>query len=524
MVNVAIYVRLSDEDRNKQHESDESESIQNQKAMLCDYCKERNWDVFDIYCDEDYSGADRNRPEFNRMLDDCEKRYINIVLCKSQSRFSRDLEVIEKYIHNKFLEWNVRFISVVDRADSFDASNKKARQINGLINEWYLEDTSENIRKTLQNKRQRGEFTGSFAPYGYRVDPEDKNHLIIDEYPASVVRDIFDWYLGGWGYRKIALHLNELEIPNPTTYKSQQNSRYVNSLADKSPARGLWTHSTIYTMIRNENYTGTLVQGKSHSVSYKNKTKKKMPEEEWIRAHDCHEPIITLDIWAKVQDKLSGRLRVCKTTQEIAPLSGKVKCAVCGSPMKRHIYYNTKRTIQYYNLKCATYHSGAMICGNITAMSGLQLEAAIVKQLNEWIEKHCKQDEIKIQSGHTAKLERIDRDLELVRADIQKANDKQVSLYEDKLDGIITKEQFVTFSQRYEEEILTLKAKQKNLESQAANVTKLSTDFDYRDDLIKKYTSINKLTRTISDEFIETVYIGEKIADKDREIQVHWKF
>ncbi len=245
MVQVAIYVRLSSEDRDKRFKTDESDSIQNQKMMLKAYCKERNWDIYDIYCDEDYSGADSSRPDFRRMLEDCENKRVNIVLCKSQSRFSRDMEIIEKYLHNKFIEWGIRFISVVDHADTDDHANKKTRQILGLTNEWYLEETSENIRRTLKAKRSNGEFTGSFAPYGYLVDPDNKNHLIIDEKTAPVVHDIFRWFTEGYGYREIVKRLNEKNIPSPSEYKRQCKSKYVNHNEETSVNNGLWTHTTI---------------------------------------------------------------------------------------------------------------------------------------------------------------------------------------------------------------------------------------------------------------------------------------
>ena len=158
MMNVAIYCRLSDEDKNKRLATDDSESIQNQKSMLIAYALDRGWNIYKIYSDDDYSGADRNRPDFCRMLVDCENGKIDIVLCKTQSRFSRDMEIIEKYIHGKFLEWNIRFISIVDHADTEIKGNKKQRQINGLVNEWYLEDVSENVKRTLHHKMKKGEF------------------------------------------------------------------------------------------------------------------------------------------------------------------------------------------------------------------------------------------------------------------------------------------------------------------------------------------------------------------------------
>lgn len=398
MAQVAIYCRLSNEDRNKQNEFDESESIQNQKSMLVGYCVEKGWDIYNIYCDEDYSGADSQRPDFLRMLEACEKNKVDIVLCKSQSRFSRDMEIIEKYLHNRFLEWGVRFISLVDHADTNDVGNKKARQINGLVNEWYLEELSDNIRKTLQNKRKNGEFTGSFAPYGYLKDPEDKNHLIIDDKTAPVVRNIFEWYVQGWGYRKITLRLNELGIPSPSEYKRQIHSAYKNSHERTSHSQGLWTTPTIFKLLRNETYTGTLVQGKTRHVSYKNHSRKPVDQDEWIRTPNSHDAILDIDLWNQAQERLKSRSRSSKITLEPSLLSSKVKCAVCGAPMKRNVYYNTDRSIKYYNLKCGTYKIGVMNCENQSAISGLQLENAILEQLNELIYNYCDADKIQIKT------------------------------------------------------------------------------------------------------------------------------
>jgi DNA invertase Pin-like site-specific DNA recombinase len=523
MVSAGLYVRLSDEDSDKQNVTDESESIQNQKAMLLDYCKERGWDIFDIYCDEDYSGIDRERPDFNRLISDCENGKINVVLCKSQSRFSRDMEVIERYVHNKFLEWNVRFIGIVDRADSFDETNKKARQINGLINEWYLEDISENIRKTLQSKRQRGEFTGSFAPYGYLIDPNNKNHLVIDENTAPIVRDIFDWYIQDWGYRKIVIELNERNLPNPSLYKQQSNSKYVNTKSNSSSAKGLWTQSTIYGIIRNETYTGTLVQGKSHSISYKNKKMKKVPPSDWIRVKDCHEAIISYYTWQKTQEKLAGKRRTSAVTKEYSPLSGKVKCAVCGKAMKRHVYYNKERTIRYYSLTCAAYKNGAMNCDNKSSISGLRLERVLIDRINSWIKEYCKTDKIEIQSRHEEKKAAFRCESDKLKVAVKAKENKLVMLYEDKLDGTITKEQYILYTKRFEEDIADLKRKLSVIKKKIDDIQQVNDDIKRTRELIGKYTYITELTRTIAEEFIDTVLIGEKIVGQEREVIINWK-
>ena len=170
----AIYCRLSEEDRNKIRKSDDSISIQNQKSMLIQYAIDQGWEIYDIYSDDDYTGSDRNRPQFNRLLADAQARKFDIVLCKTQSRFTRELELVEKYIHGLFPVWGIRFVSIVDNADTENKGNKKSRQINGLVNEWYLEDMSDNIRSVLTSRRENGFHIGAFAPYGYKKDPNVK--------------------------------------------------------------------------------------------------------------------------------------------------------------------------------------------------------------------------------------------------------------------------------------------------------------------------------------------------------------
>lgn len=524
MVNVAIYLRLSDEDRDKRHKSDESESIQNQKSMLRAYCFERNWNIYDIYCDEDFSGADKSRPNFNRMLRDCEAGKVNVVLCKSQSRFSRDMEMVEKYIHNKFIEWGVRFIGVVDNADSANATNKKARQINGLINEWYLEDVSENIRETLKHKREKGEFTGSFAPYGYLIDPKNKNHLIVDENTAPIVKDIFNWYIQGWGYRKIVMELNDRHIPNPSSYKHQINSNYVNTKESESPSRGLWTHTTIYRMIRNETYCGTLVQGKSHNVSYKNKKRKPVSPNEWIKVENTHDAIIDKETWRKTQERLKSRARVNKSSYELSLFSFKVKCAVCGRAMKRNVYHNKSKTKTYYGLQCATYKTGAMNCTNTRTINGNVLESIVLEQLNNLLNKYCQSDNIILQETELSSIKSLEVSMQSYQNKIKALEDKILKIYDDKLEGIISLEQYIAYSKKYNDDIDYLKAECKNLNNKIKQYEENRNIHSKQKEIIKRYTHPDRLTREIVDEFIDCIYIGRLDENGNRDITINWKF
>ena len=216
---VALYLRLSDEDRNKLTSVQLSESIKNQEIMLRDFSEEYGWKIVGVYNDEDWSGSDSTRPDFNRMIEECKKGNVDIVLCKTQARFARDMELIEKYVHNLFHEWNVRFITVIDKIDNFKKETKKTSQLTAMTDQWYLEDTSANIRTTLNSKRKAGQCTASFATYGFMKDPENKNHLIIDPIACEVVKRIFDEYISGNGLDKIANNLNKDKILSPYEYK-----------------------------------------------------------------------------------------------------------------------------------------------------------------------------------------------------------------------------------------------------------------------------------------------------------------
>lgn len=523
-INVAIYVRLSDEDRDKQFKTDDSGSIQNQKSMLTAYCEERRWNIYDIYCDDGFSGTDRSRPEFQRMLKDCEDGKIGIVLCKDQSRFSRDIVVVEEYINDKFLEWGVRFIGVVDNADSENEAYSMTRIMAGAFNEMYVKDISSKIRKTLKHKREKGQFTGSFAPYGYAIDPNNKNHLVVDIAAAEVVRTIFELYVKGNGYRAIVKHLNEKGIPNPTLYKQLNHSKFHNHNEQNSASRGMWTQSTIYKMLRNEFYIGNLVQSKSHYVSYKNHKSRPAPESEWIRFENAHEPIIDIRTWSHVQERLKSRIRTERTNDELSPLSGKVKCAVCGKPMKRNVYWNKKHTIKYYSLQCATYKTGAMNCPNCQSISGKQLEQFVVDNINDQIAAYCCMDDIKLVDRHREKLDILIAQLEMwnqKKSDIEKTI---TGLYKDKLDGIIDTEQYRIFSRSFTSESQEINTKCAMINEQIDELKKCNAVDKNREELIKKYSHIDELSRDVADEFIECIHIGELNEANCREVTIDWKF
>lgn len=308
--------------------------------LMEEISKSPNFLLVGEYCDENLSGAGTYRPEFERMIKDCEDGKIDIILAKSQSRFSRDMEIIEKYLHNKFLEWNVRFISLSDNTDTANEGNKKSRQINGLTNEWYLEDTSKNIRSAFDTKMKHGEFISPFAAFGYSISKDDNNKLIIDPYASEIVKEIFNLYLKGLGFTGIAKYLNNKQIPSPAKYKHQLGIK-LNIVSSKPIDEIKWSNSTIKTILKNELYLGHLIQGKRTTTSYKNKKIKTKDKSKWIRCENTHKAIIDNNTFMKVKKAMKERTKPCKKNDTIHLFSGKVYCSLCNHYMKKKTLLNT---------------------------------------------------------------------------------------------------------------------------------------------------------------------------------------
>jgi len=526
---VGGYVRLSEEDRDKINKTDESESIQNQKNMLIAYCKEKDWELVDIYCDEDYSGAGTYRPDFERLIADCENGLIDIVLCKSQSRFSRDMEIIEKYLHNKFLEWNVRFIGITDNADTDNKGNKKARQINGLTNEWYLEDLSENIRSTMRNKKERGEFTGSFAPYGYIRNPEDKHKLLVDKVASEVVKQIFELYKSGKGYMVITNYLNASEIPSPYEYKKQNGSKFkiLNAVS-----KTFWHTDTIAKILKDETYIGNLVQGKKRNISYKNKKSVSIPKEDWIIVKNTHEPIIDMETWTMVQTKFLGRAKPQKSG-EIHMFSQKIYCDECGKIFVRNAG-NTKAGKIYY-LNCKYGRRSHAICDNKKAIRVDNLEELVIKEINNQLNLYYNQDTLdslntsqskfNMSATYNNKMDALESEKRTLEKDLDKKNNYYQNIYEDKTDGVISVTEFNALRGRYSADIEAINTRIRCI-NEEISLTKQKLKYaENKENIFKNYKQIKELNKVIIDEFISVINIGKYDEDtNERSITIEWDF
>jgi site-specific DNA recombinase len=520
---VAIYCRLSDEDKNKRNTTDDSESIINQKNMLIKYAMDKGWNIYKIYSDDDYSGLDAERPEFNEMIKDAETGKFNIILCKTQSRFTRDMELVEKYLHNKFIEWSIRFVTEVDGVDTSEKHNKKSRQINGLVNEWYCEDISDSIRAVFKSKQSSGKFIGSFACYGYMKNENDRNKLVIDEEAAAVVRLIFNLYLQGNGVQHIVYILNERAVPNPTKYKHLKGFKYVNSQAKDQ--RGLWNKTTVKRILKNEMYLGHMVQHKRQKVSYKSKKIKALSPEYWISVENTHPPIVEEETFNKVRKRLKSNVRSTGTGQAHL-FASKVKCMDCNSNMQK-----TSNGKGYEYLRCKIYSSspkGKKFCTSHSINLSF-LEKIISSKIKEYFETLCNTEnltnELMIEKGISNKLKNLENELVKINKEINKRTEALKNLYLEKISSEITTERYNEFESSFEKDKQQFLLKKSEIENIIEEMKQSSDEFERYTKLIEKYKNFKNLTHIMVVELIDYIEIGEKDKGTGKQnVKVYWNF
>ena len=514
----AIYCRLSEEDRDKRSFADDSASIQNQKSMLVQYAIEQGWEIYGIYSDDDYAGADRNRPAFRRLLEDAEKRLFDIILCKTQSRFTRELELVEKYLHGLFPQWGIRFVSIVDNADTDVKGNKKSRQINGLVNEWYLEDMSDNIRSVLRNRRENGFHIGATALYGYQKDPERKGHLIIDEEAAQVVREVFTLFSQGYGKSAIARMLNDRGVPNPTEYKRRKG---IIKTPTKQKISTLWKYYTIADMLENEMYIGNMVQGKYGSVSYKTKKNKPRPKEQWYRVEGTHEPIIEKELWDKVKAMRRQKAKPF-TTGTIGLFSGKARCAECG-----YVLRSGKRE-NWRFLTCPNRSVSKDACGG-AFISVSRLESKVMEELKRLAENYLDQEALQQGIQWDKEYEKQKNSV----ANRMKFYEKKIldrkkalrALYLDQVRGILTEEDYLDMTKAFSIEKQRMEEALELCRKQILEIEERQKAGENRKELVETYIHMEHLTREMVEALVDHVDVGRRISgSRDVPITIYWNF
>ncbi|MDR0947987.1 MAG: recombinase family protein [Lachnospiraceae bacterium] len=332
----AAYLRLSRDDEDVDGMGkNESNSIHSQRELIEAFVRRRNdLEIAQIYTDDGYSGTTFERPGFRQMMEDIKAGVLNCVIVKDLSRFGRDYIEAGRYLQKIYPQIGVRFIAVTDCYDSLSADQNDTSlvlPVKNFVNDAYCRDISQKVRSHQRIKRENGAFIGAFTVYGYRKDPADKNHLLPDIFAAWIVRQIYYWKMEGSSISVIASRLNEAGILSPFYYKRIHGEHFQTTFALSDASN--WTAVAVERILRNEIYTGTLLQGKEEKLSYKVKKSIRKPQADWIRCENTHTPIITKEEYTVVDRLLRAGMRAGKGKAEAHPLSGFLFCADCNNAM-----------------------------------------------------------------------------------------------------------------------------------------------------------------------------------------------
>lgn len=523
----ALYCRLSQEDENK----GDSNSIQNQRAILEKYAKDNGFENIQIFVDDGYSGVSFNRPDFQRLLEMMEQGKVATLITKDLSRLGRNYIEVGNYTEMLFPRWNVRYIAVNDNYDSLYSEGNEFAPFKNLFNEWFARDTSKKIRAVVKAKAERGERVSTQIPYGYKKDPDVKGHLLIDEETAPIVRRIFELCAQGMGPTNIGNVLKSERVLKPTMYRYLTNGVYGAFTDTDTPYK--WTSQTLSDILCNEVYLGHTVNCKTRVVSYKDKRTIEVPKNEQYRFENTHEAIIDQETWDAVQKVREGKRRR-NNMGEIDKYSGLLYCADCGSKL----YFVRGKSIKPndYNFICSRYrkHVGADLC-TAHRIREVALDEIILEEIRrityyartktrdfvEFINKKSSSEnrrELTAKTNELSKLEKRNTEL----------NALFKRLYEDNVLGKITNEQFRMLSDGYNAEQRAIAEQIPILQKQIEDLKASSTNVERFVMISNKYTDLQTLTPEILRTFIDKIVIHERTEKwaktAEQQIDIYFRY
>ena len=528
--NVGIYCRLSNDDER----DGESVSIENQKLLLQSYVRQMGWNEIDVYIDDGYTGTNFNRPGVQRLIEDAKAKRINLILVKDLSRFGRNYIEIGQYTDYLFPSIGCRFVALNNGVDteSKNGSTDVMCFLN-LFNEFYSRDTSKKVKAVKRACAENGKFMGTYPAYGYKRDNEDKHHLVIDEDTAPIVRRIFSMRATGMGFTGIAAQLNEEGIPSPGMLYYQRRGK-----ADPRRVNHKWAGETVKHLIRNEVYIGNMVQGKTGTVSYKNKKLISKPEDEWIRVEGTHEPIISQEIWDTVQSIDQKRVRKNAASDGIRSVfTGLVYCAECGFKMRNHtekFTYKDGSPGRYSSFICGNYaRSGKSACTIHTIYENV-LEQIVLEDIREkarfaahdpeMLAQHILRLKDKEAQSHRTSCE---QELKAVKTRLDELERLMQSLYEDKYSGTVPQSVFQTLMRKYETERAEKAAALPELELKLKAHMENRQDAGRWTEIIRQYTEITKLDESMLFALVDRIEVGEAQKVKGvrvRDVKVYYRY
>ena len=523
---MAAYIRLSKEDLQKIKKGlDCSNSVANQQGMLHDFYESHMEELesYTEYVDGGHTGTDTDREHFQDMMADIMSRKINCVVVKDLSRLARNYSDAGSLIDNLFVQLGVRFISLAENVDSYldpDSVSDIKVPITNVMNDNYCFQTSKKIRQVFDYKRRNGQYIGSFAPFGYVKDPDDKHQLLVDPDAAEVVKLVYSLFLQGSSKRAVSLYLNEHGIPSPAAYRRIKGLPVSSAVGDDP----MWSARMIHEVLTNEIYTGDMVQGRHRVKSYKVHQIETVPEEEWVRVPNTHEAIIVRETFDKVQGLMKRDTRTSPQGRQVHLFSGFLRCADCGKAVTRsvsgrHVYY-----------ACSTYKNRSRTACTMHSIKHNRLEAAVLFAIQQQVHLAVSYAETvtRINTAPVKKCQskRLDDLIAAKERELAKVTRYKQGLYQDWKDGEITREDYHNMKADYERQTITLTAVLKNLTAERAE---LANGVDNEHPALvafMRYQNIDELTRDILVELVDYIKVYEngnisvrfKFADELRKI------
>ena len=504
---VGLYIRLSRDDGNV-----ESDSIVSQRSLLNQYVKENNYIVVDEYVDDGFSGTNFDRPAFNKMIKDIELGKINMIITKDMSRLGRDYigtgELIEKYFPNN----NIRYIAINDGIDTFmDNTNNDIAPFKAIMNDMYAKDISKKIKSSLHSRMKDGLYVSGRCPFGYKKDPNNKNHLIVNIEQAEVVKFIFDLALKGNTYHFIAQELTNRKIKTPASYYN-----YVWNTKCVSQEYGVWVDTTVKDILTNRIYTGDSVQGKFKKINYKLKKTVKNNPSDYIIVENTHEAIIDKDKFNYVQTLLPKNVKRPEK-KRFYLLDGLLYCGDCKHRIT--IRYQNKTGRSYTTCDYYRTYSKYYVCTTHTNNYNV-LENVILNNIKEVCEKYLDKNKVKDFIGslefkdNTSEIKKQIKGLEITNNKLITILDKT---YMDMLKNFIDEEQYIRVSESIKKEINNNKSSIDNLKNEQINRDKI--DNRVLEKYINEFLSVDNLTRELIINLIEKIYIYQ-----DKRIDIIFTF
>ena len=502
--NATLYLRLSRDDGDKE----ESNSITGQRELLRDYISQRpEFREYAVRVDDGFSGSTFERPSFQKMIEDVKAGRTDCIIVKDLSRFGRNYLDAGEYIEKIFPFLGVRFIAVNDNYDSLGdkkASDDLIIPFKNLINEAYCRDISVKIRSQLEIKRKNGQFLGSFAAFGYLKDEQNKNKLVVDQYAADIVRDIFKWKLEGVSPQDIADALNKLGVLSPMEYKRSLGMKFTTSF--KTNAKALWSAGTVIRMLKNPIYTGVLVQGKETTPSYKVHKRITKDESEWSIIEDSHEAIISKIDFDSVQKVLKCDTRRSPGGKAVGLFSGMIFCGDCGASMVRKTVPAGDKKYVYY---VCSAHKQDKSCSPHRIRDNA-LEEIVLDSLKQHISEVVDMSELLEITDtaplRTAQAQKVQRQLDKKHEEYEKLQKLLMSLYENLTDGIIDREEYTRLKASFTARADEAEKQMDALREQLEDIHNHGTENAWMNEFIKRQ-GLTALDRAVVVALIDKILI-----------------